>query len=152
MCALVQFCSRNIATDDLDILMAAFVCMRGTGPHDRSMREALHRSAVFGTSALPSPHRFVQEVVLSHQAGDLHPSPAARDRMDRPASAASPSEPAFASVASTSDDEGTPVISRESAPSTAASRRGRFVWTLELREDHCWIVTSVAPARREHGT
>ena len=113
---------------------------------------------MLGPSALPSPHRFVQEVSLCGHAASSPPQSAFEAHgAGCPADAASASAAASSGLSSASsvdhDDEDTPTASRDGRGehALADSRGSRFAWTLQMREDHCWIVSSVAPAWREHG-
>ena len=82
--------------------------------------------AVLGPSALPSQSKFLQEVTVFP---DGSTPPSAIIHSSRDVDAGSRSFDASASV----DD--------------AALEGGkRFLWSCQLREDHCWIVADVVPA------
>jgi len=109
---------------------------------------------VLGPSALPSPHRFVQEVSLCGHAASSPPqsAPGAHGHAGDRSSGAAAAPAGLSSASSVDEDEeGAPAASRDDRGEHAmADSRRRYAWTLQLREDHCWIVSNVTRTRREH--
>ena len=72
---------------------------------------------MLGAAALPSQAKFLQEVLV-------YPAGSAQDAVAAARSCG---------IAASSDDE---------APEEAL----RFLWLLQLREDHCWAAVDILPA------
>ena len=82
--------------------------------------------AVLGPSALPSQSKFLQEVAI-YPPGSVPLPAAARSATD-------------ADVAVGSWD------SAASIDGETQEGAARFMWVLQLRPDHCWIVADIVPA------
>ena len=113
----------------------------------------VRRTAILGESALPSPHRFIQEVLISGRAAGYvqqqAATPSPRPGSGRPTAPSPTQSPSAASVsASQGGSNGASARVRQTSDNAAASAdngTSRFLWTLQMREDHCWVVTNVAP-------